>query len=314
MRTDSMSESNDTTDESRFSISRRTVLQSSLAGLGIGSGILSASAGAGAADGSKSYTKKIMSGTDQETTLHVYDAAQSGPTTFVIGGLHGDEKSSYQAAGKIADWKVNRGSLVVLPKANITAIQNDVRPYDDDLNRQFPVEGDCDTDLAQAIWKVVKAWDPDLLFSLHSVPGISGSADGGVGQAMVPTTADSARKYGQKTVSALNDQFDLSGVLSFELRDNITANRPRFMYRVDAMLDKLGYICTATEKATLQNQVQWLTFCVEQTMMQNGQNRGESSGSSSGKTHEISVVGTGNRTEYEFTTSGSITPTDNVER
>ncbi len=310
-----MTHRNDTTDSrSRStSISRRTVLRTSLVALGAGSGVLGASTAGNAASGAKRSTYSIMSGTDQETTVHVYEAAQSGPTTLVVGGLHGDEQSSYQAASQIAKWAVNRGTLVVLPKANVEAIQNDERPYDNDLNRQFPADGSqCDTDLAQAIWKVVNVWDPDLVFSLHSVPGIYGSADGGVGQSVVPTPVDAARTNGKKTVSALNDQFSLSDVLSFELGNDITPNRPLFMYRVAGTTNKPGYLCAVTEKATMQNQIDWLTFCVEQAMKESGQLRG-SGDTGSGNPHSISVVGTGKRTEYEFEASGEITPKDNVE-
>ncbi|MFC7045963.1 succinylglutamate desuccinylase/aspartoacylase family protein [Halobacteriaceae archaeon GCM10025711] len=83
-----------------------------------------------------SYT--IMDGTEHETTVHVYDSGNRGLTTFVIGGMHGDETSGYLAADEIATWSVTTGKLVVIPRANVEAIQAGVRGVGYDLNRQFP--------------------------------------------------------------------------------------------------------------------------------------------------------------------------------
>ena len=93
------------------SISRRTILRSSAAAIGVGSGIVGESTGVVGANKPKNYTYDIMGGTDHETTVHIYDSNRSGPTTVVVGGLHGDEQSGVKAATDIADWTVKKGYL-----------------------------------------------------------------------------------------------------------------------------------------------------------------------------------------------------------
>jgi hypothetical protein len=219
---------------------------------------------------------RIMSGTEYETDVYVYDSGWSGPTTMVVGGLHGDEKSGYLAGDEIATWSVTNGRLVVIPRSNVVAIAADSRYVDGiDLNRAFPpLGGDCIHPLAEAIWAEVEKYDPDWVFDLHSSRGIYQSGDGGVGQAMFPTWTSPARSYGEKTVAALNDQFGLSGDLAYLMGNTLDADRDMLMHRVAGMLDRPGYICETTEKADLDDAVQWQLFTVEHVMNQYGQSRG----------------------------------------
>ncbi|MFB6163752.1 MAG: succinylglutamate desuccinylase/aspartoacylase family protein, partial [Haloarculaceae archaeon] len=231
--------------------------------------------GAGSARASEtsertSYT--IETGSANEQTVHVYRSGVAGPTTLVVGGVHGDERAGYQAADEIATWTVDCGTLVVIPHAHPTAIADDVRPWDDDLNRQFPpTGGDCKTALASAIWNEVERHDPDWAFDLHSSHGIYQSGDGGVGQAMFPTWTSPARSTGEETVAALNDEFGLTGDLAYRMGNTLDADRDMLMHRVAGILDRPGYICETTEKAPLDDQVAWHLFTVRFTMAQYGQ-------------------------------------------
>ena len=98
----------------------------------------------------------------------------------------------------------------MIPKANVTAISAGNRPYNNDLNRQFPADGsECKTKLATKIWHVLDVWDPDHVFTLHSSPGIYHSPDLGDGQSIFPTDHGSARKYATQTVELIK-QYELS--------------------------------------------------------------------------------------------------------
>ncbi|MFC4357786.1 succinylglutamate desuccinylase/aspartoacylase family protein [Halobium salinum] len=285
------------------------------------------STGTAAAETRDSYT--VLHGTEHETTVHYYDSGVEGPTTMVVGGVHGDERAGYRAADEIAKWEVEAGELVVLPRANVAAIADGARPWgDDDLNRQFPPNGaDCRSELAHTVWKVVRHHDPDWLFDLHSSRGIYGSGDGGVGQAMFPTWTDPSRSTGENVVRDLNDHFDLSGDMRYRMGNTLDADEPMLVHRVAGVLDRPAFICETTEKAdTVEEQVDWHLYSVEHAMRQYGQPRrnesdwsvgsgsdGSGSGSGATTTHGMAVVGTGNETEYAFTVSGGITPGDNVE-
>lgn len=222
---------------------------------------------------SRTENYRIAEGTTHETSVHVYAADRQGPTTFVVGGIHGDEQSGFRAAERIADWRVDRGEIVVLPRANAVAIERDSR-YDDDgdLNRKFPPrDGECETAIAREIWRAIADHDPDWVFDLHSSRGIYRSGDGGVGQALFPTWTDPAREYGERCVGDLNEAFGLSGTIAYRMGNTLDADRAMLMHRVAGVLDRPGFICETTEKADLADQIRWQLFTVENVMSRYGQ-------------------------------------------
>ncbi|HEY0074888.1 MAG TPA: succinylglutamate desuccinylase/aspartoacylase family protein [Abditibacteriaceae bacterium] len=113
--------------------------------------------------------RSVMRGTRYETPYYIKTGAQSGPTIMVIGGLHGDEAAGYLAARKIANWKVTRGRLVVMPDAHREAIRRNTRGYPGNMNNMFPgkANGSDMERLAYEIWKVIENVRPDLLLTLH---------------------------------------------------------------------------------------------------------------------------------------------------
>jgi hypothetical protein len=295
----------------------------------LGAGVAGlASTGTASAEQRVAYT--VLDGTEHETTVHYYGSGVDGPTTMVFGGVHGDETAGYRAAADIAEWTVESGQLIVVPRANADAIERDVRPWANDLNRQFPPNGGaCETELARTLWKLVEHYDPDWVFDLHSSRGIYGSGDGGVGQAMFPTWSSPARTTGENVVRDLNGHFGLSGDMRYRMGNTLNADEPMLVHRVAGMLDRPGFICETTEKAdSVADQVAWHRYCVEHAMRQYGQRRatpsgwsvgsgsdGSSTDGDGGSTTEkgMAIVGTGNQTEYAFTVSGTITPGDDVE-
>lgn len=265
---------NSNADADQNSLGRRSFLRGATA-LGVGLTALPSLA-SNASAASKRFNYQMMEGTKYETTVYVYESGRSGPTTLVIGGQHGDEKSGYYAADKIAQWSVDCGKLVVIPRSNVIAIADGERHVNGvDLNRQYPpLSGDCTHRLARGIWGTVERHDPDWVFDLHSSRGIYKSGDGGVGQAMFPTWTSPSRSCGEKTVTALNDAYNITGTLSYQMGNTLDADSPKLMHRVAGMLDRPGYIMETTEKVDLSAQVKWHLFAVEHVMNQYGQRRG----------------------------------------
>lgn len=186
---------------------RRTFL-TTVGGAGLlGLGTAATSADKDGADLTRnSFT--LLSGTDRETTVRVTSAAESGPTVFVVGGMHGNEQAGYLAAEKVARWDIQRGTLVTIPRANAAAVEADQRSTDDgyDLNRQFPVGSEPQTELARAIWGVVEEYQPDVVLDLHSSIGIwDGDMIGGVGQAIFRSWDDEAEKEAPAAAEYLNE-------------------------------------------------------------------------------------------------------------
>ena len=272
-----MTDSTSTPDRTDRHPTRRRFLQTAVA---TGAGLAALSSGSQRASARTEYRTSYlrMLGTDDEQRIHYYRAPRDGPTTLIVGGIHGDEKAGYLAADEISEWSVDRGELVVIPRAHPSAIAADHRPWSNDLNRQFPpTGGECSTELARVLWSVVEHHDPDLVLDLHSSRGIYKSGDGGVGQAMFPTWTSPARSMGEKTVAALNDRFGLSGDMAYRMGNTLDADRDMLMHRVAGVLDRPGFICETTEKAPLDDQLAWHLFTVEHVLAQFGQKRATAS-------------------------------------
>ncbi|WP_227014954.1 M14 family metallopeptidase [Natronorubrum aibiense] len=114
-------------------------------------------------------------------------ATADGPTVLVVGGMHGNEVAGYEAAGRIAEWQIDAGTLVTIPYVNAEAVEQQTRTGSDgvDLNRQFPEGEEPTTELAREVWNVVTHYDPDVVIDLHESIGIyAGGPVDGVGQAI----------------------------------------------------------------------------------------------------------------------------------
>ncbi|WP_121742557.1 PKD domain-containing protein [Natronorubrum halophilum] len=137
----------------------------------------------------------IMDGTNRETTVHVTTADADGPTVVVVGGIHGNEVAGYAAAEEVADWAIDVGTLVTIPRADTVAVDRGTRTDDEgvDLNRQFHEGDDPETELARAIWAVISEYDPDVVVDLHESRGIyADDPVDGVGQAIFHSSNDEA--------------------------------------------------------------------------------------------------------------------------
>src|SRR5690606_17731365 len=149
--------------------------------------------------------RTLRAGTPEETEVYIVRASEPGPTVMIVGGMHGDETSGYLAAGEIKDWVIDRGTLVVLPRANADAIARGRRTSTGgvDLNRQFPVGKEPTTELAREIWAVVEEFPPAALLDLHEGWGIYGRHDS-VGQTLITYPAGDARRFAEHAVRYLN--------------------------------------------------------------------------------------------------------------
>lgn len=109
------------------------------------------------------------------TPYYVVTASRPGPTVFILGGVHGNEPAGTRAAAQIRFWPLNKGTMVVIPRASNLALQARSRwtpntPQDEkDLNRNYPVtvsqvpRGELATD----IWKLLQYYRPDYMLDMH---------------------------------------------------------------------------------------------------------------------------------------------------
>jgi hypothetical protein len=87
----------------------------------------------------------LMTGTEQETPLHIFGSGKEGPIMAILGGVHGNEPGGWLAAEQIREaLRPEIGALIVVPRANTLAVQQFVRTTDElgDLNRLYPGDPD----------------------------------------------------------------------------------------------------------------------------------------------------------------------------
>jgi len=117
-------------------------------------------------------TINIASGTEYETPVTIIKTGIKKPVAMIISGTHGNEPAGI-AAGKILEEEINikRGTLLILPQANILACQNKTRNYPQgiNLNRVYPgnQQGNMVEVIAAEIYNLMKLYDIDLLLDLH---------------------------------------------------------------------------------------------------------------------------------------------------
>ena len=153
---------------------------------------------------------KLLPGTAYETTYYVIESNKPGPTVFVVGGMHGNEPAGYLAADQVANHRISSGKLIVLPRANVRAIQQNRRyaSGDPDLNRSFPqaVNETPDTPLATAIWDLLKAHKPKFVFDMHEGVDYYKAGTGSVGQTVIYHPNSEAQATATAMVNAMNAQ------------------------------------------------------------------------------------------------------------
>ena len=169
-------------------------------------------------------TPSIAAGTKWKTSAVVIDSGVPGPTALVVGGVHGNEPAGYRAARQVSGWRVAKGKLVVIPRANVLGLRAGTRRMPglskerSDLNRQFPTAARPSPvgELATALWAFVTELAPDFVVDLHEGYDFTQRNPKSVGSSLIgaehPGTAALA-KAAQAAVNAEIAAKDLKFVL-----------------------------------------------------------------------------------------------------
>jgi hypothetical protein len=108
---------------------------------------------------------------EYETPYFVFKGRKDGPVMMLDGGIHGDEVAGYMACDSIVKYiKLKKGTLIVIPKTNIKACNQNTRYINLDFNHAFP--GDLQSDtyeyrLAYEFMWLVDSVKPDIIINLH---------------------------------------------------------------------------------------------------------------------------------------------------
>ncbi|WP_175416416.1 PKD domain-containing protein [Natrinema versiforme] len=259
----------------RDTLSRRSVLT-------LTSGFALASAGVASVVGNSAQNDEgtvsresivIREGTEEETTAYVTTADAEGPTAVVVGGMHGNEVAGYTAAGRIAEWTIDAGTLVAIPEANAAAIDRGTRndAEGNNLNRQFPESETPDTELARAIWDVVSEYDPDVIVDLHESTGIyAGDPMDGVGQAIFHSAGEAATDAAADAADYVTQTAVDDPEFAFEIgpfSEPETDPSGLLAHKTARDLNADGFLAeTLSTDVELETRVQWHTAIVERLL------------------------------------------------
>lgn len=106
--------------------------------------------------------------------LYKKEAANTGPTILVIGGIQGDEPGSFNAAALLAtEYTISKGNLWVVPNLNFESIIKRSRGVYGDLNRKFSRlnRNDPEYELIQKIKAIIRNKQIDVVLNLHDGSG-----------------------------------------------------------------------------------------------------------------------------------------------
>jgi len=115
------------------------------------------------------YTKHEthFRGTDYELNIYKIYGRNDGKTMFIVGGIQGDEPGGFLSADLYSDLRLEKGNLIVIPRANFKSIILFDRGPDGDMNRRFldePAKGDMDK-VVEIIKQLMS--ESDIFLNLH---------------------------------------------------------------------------------------------------------------------------------------------------
>ncbi|MCA1981136.1 MAG: hypothetical protein LDL10_06315, partial [Calditerrivibrio sp.] len=107
----------------------------------------------------------FLQGTDYE--LHVYRiyGKEAGTKGLIIGGIQGDEPGGYLSADMYVDSVIEKGDLIVVPRANFKSIILFNRGADGDMNRRF-IDDKTQHEMDKVV-EILKSLMGEVDFFLH---------------------------------------------------------------------------------------------------------------------------------------------------
>jgi succinylglutamate desuccinylase len=152
---------------------------------------------------------------------------------MIVAGTHGNEKAGIKAAEYLEDnLNIERGTLIIIPKANILACEENVRcfPPEINLNRVYPgnPRGNSVEKLAYEIFNLMKRYDIGLLVDLHE---------------SIEFYRKNPKNYGQTVVIDSDDNclLELSSFLVEEMNQGIIEDGNKYQVLVDPVKGSTAY-------------------------------------------------------------------------
>lgn len=174
-----------------------------------------------------SWEHAFFAGTQYPLKVYYRQGELPGPTIMVQGGIQGDEAAGYITAQLLSQSKVQRGNLIVLPRANVPSIHLRKRQVNVDMNRRF--DQDYNRFYEDRVARVIRYLlnSADAFIHLHEGSGF-----------YHPTYVDNLRnpmRYGQSIIvdTLVYDKIDLAHTVNSVLAElNSSINSPDFQFKL----------------------------------------------------------------------------------
>jgi len=128
---------------------------------------------AAAVSSAETSVETYFDNTDHELTFYRIVGKEPGATMMIIGGIQGDEPGGYIAADLYADMLLEKGNIIVVPRANFLSIKQNRRGVNGDMNRKFSSDIPANDDYDYRIVEILKQLmsESDVLLNLHEGSG-----------------------------------------------------------------------------------------------------------------------------------------------
>jgi hypothetical protein len=176
----------------------------------------------------------LLPGTLSETNMLIRHSGVAGPAVMILGGVHGNEPGGWLAADEVATWEPQAGSLIVVPRANVRALNAFVRTFDDigDLNRLYPGSPDSAflmEQMSYAFLQTCREFNVETLLDMHESWAFYaeypvGSGTGALGQTITAGIGPKQTDFAQRIAAIANPQ--VSAREQFIIRDGTRFSRP----------------------------------------------------------------------------------------
>lgn len=154
--------------------------------------------------------QELMAGTPYATKAYIYEASVSGPAVMVVGGIHGNEPAGSLAAQKFCTLDLVKGTLLVIPQANITALAAEVRtlPETGDLNRSYPGQkpGTPAQEITWEIAQLMQQYKVAMVLDLHEGYAFNAKEPKSVGETILPGKDDTSALLALEAMEYVNKQ------------------------------------------------------------------------------------------------------------
>ncbi len=157
----------------------------------------------------KVTTLTLAKGTSYETKAYVIRGQEAGEVALVMAGAYGTEQSGIDAAKKLAETSLTKGTLIVIPEANKPAIKADKWTVNSvNINRDFPYSASdkADTTITREIFALIKTYGVDTVVELREGSDYAASSSS-VGNSIVYFPTGSASTVAGKVATLLNKNY-----------------------------------------------------------------------------------------------------------